>query len=308
MSKLLGIIDLGSNSVMLTIGKIKDGSAAQLKEFYEVTKLGENLTATNVLNGNAISRTINAAQKFICEGKKLGVTEFIATATSAVRDADNGQEFIQRVFHETGVMPQLLSGSDEANLVFRGATSGLETGEQVITADPGGGSTEINIGLTGSNPSYSHSFQAGCVRQADLFNLYEKVTHQQIDTARDSIKNIFEPAFEQNIGTAKLLISGGTSTSYSAMDQALREYSNNAVHHRICSLDKLDQWIEKLFSMTSSERGNLQGLDPTRAPMLPTGMLIMSEVVKGFGLKEFIVTTTALRQGLLLTHAEQNSK
>lgn len=304
MSKRLGIIDLGSNSVMLTVGEINNGTAVQLKEFYEVTKLGENLTRTNRLSKAAIARTVSAAKKFIDEGRSLGVTKFIATATSAVRDAENGHHFIQQVLQETGVEPQLLSGHKEADLVFLGATSGLTTGELVITADPGGGSTEINIGFTGQSPFYSKSFQVGCVRQADIFDLYEVATKEQLESARNSIKKELSPAFEQNVVNARLLISGGTSTSYSAMDQQLVQYSNDAVHHQVCELPKLDWWIEKLFRMTSKQRGDLQGLDPTRAPMLPTGLLIMSEILKGFNLNEFTVTTTALRHGLLLKHAE----
>jgi len=308
MTELLGILDLGSNSVMLTVGKVENGIAEQIKEFYEVTKLGENLTATNVLNKAAMTRTIATAQKFMTEGKALGITKFIATATSAVRDASNGNDFIKRVLGETGVEPQLLSGHEEADLVFRGATLGLPAGELVITADPGGGSTEINIGYVGQDPFYGKSFQAGCVRQADMFDLYETVTAEQLKKARNSIQKELKPAFEQKVDAVKLVISGGTSTSYSAMDQELLEYTNEAVHHKTCTLDKLDQWIKKLFSMTSNERGKLQGLDPSRAPMLPTGLLIMSEVIKGFGLNEFVVTTTALRQGILQKHAEQNSK
>lgn len=304
MSKLLGIIDLGSNSVMLTIGKIDNGTATQIREFYEVTKLGENLTVTNKLSIAAITRTIAAAKKFIHEAEEFGVRKFIATATSAVRDAENGADFIQRVFQETGVEPQLLSGDKEAELVFLGATSGLASKELVITADPGGGSTEINIGYTSQTPYYSKSFQVGCIRQADMFDLYEVATKEQLEEARASIQKELSSAFKQDIAGARLLISGGTSTSYSAMDQELIQYSNDAVHHQICSLEKLDNWIEKLFNMTSKQRGELQGLDPTRAPMLPTGMLIMSEILKGFKLTEFTVTTTALRHGLLLKNAE----
>ena len=300
MNELMGIIDLGSNSVMLTVGRNDNGLPVQIAEFYKVTKLGENLTNTNTLTESAMRRTVDAAKLFVEEGKKLGATKFIATATSAVRDASNGSDFINMVKNEIGIEPQLLSGKIEADLVFRGATADLPTGELVVTADPGGGSTEINIGYVGDIPFYSHSFQAGCVRQGDIFDLYEKSTAEQIAKARAALHQEFSPAFLQDISNARLLISGGTSTSYSSVVQELVEYSNEAVHHQICSLQELDQWIDILFKMSSEERGKLQGMDPTRAPMLPTGMLIMSEVVKGFGLSKFTVTTTALRHGILI--------
>jgi len=303
MNKLLGILDLGSNSVMLTVGNADKTKPEQIKEFFRVTKLGDKVSETNRLNKDAIKRTIDAAVDFIDEAKAMGVERFIGTATSAVRDAENGAEFLTQVKAAVGIDPQLLSGKEEADLVFLGATADLPKGELVITADPGGGSTEINIGHVGETPFYSHSFQVGCVRQGDIFDLFETATNKQLECARSAIHNDFCTAFNQTIPEARLLISGGTSTSYSAMDQQLAEYSNKAVHHQICTLEKLDTWIEKIFTMTSNERTELPGLDPSRAPMLPTGMLIMSEIAKGFNASEFYVTTTALRHGMLLANS-----
>lgn len=300
MTEKLGIIDIGSNSVILTVAVIENKKAKQLKEFFRVTKLGEGLTSSGNLSQQAMLRTINALKQFVDEGRSLGIKIFVATATSAVRDAQNGEYFLELVKHEIGITPKLLSGKKEADLIFHGTTADLIPGELVITADPGGGSTEINIGYVGEDPFYSHSFQVGCVRQADMFDLYEVVLPKQIELARNSIHSILAPAFKQNINRAKLLISGGTATTYSAMVQSLELYNSSAVHHHASTSEELDYWIEKLFSMSSKERGQIQGLDSSRAPMLPTGMLIMSEILKGFNINEFLVTTTALRHGILL--------
>lgn len=311
LSHLIGILDMGTNSVMLTVGIADSCAPIQLQEYFRVTKLGDRVGQTGRLDEQAMIRTLDAAEEFVIRAKALGVKYFFGTATSAARDASNGPDFIKSAIEQLGFEPQLLSGPEEAELVFLGATADLQVGEFVITADPGGGSTEINIGRVGEIPLFSQSFNVGCIRQADGHKLFEIPEVGAIKRARQEIRHILQPAFAwidnnlQGHRPGKLLISGGTSTTYGAVTLEMDDYKAENVHHLTCSAYQLEKWIERLFNMTSKERTQVKGLSDGRAPMLPAGLLIISELLSGTKHTSFTVTTRALRYGMLINESRR---
>ncbi len=307
--KLVGVLDIGSNSIMLTVAIANPDTPTLLTEFCRVTKLGENSATTGMLQEAAIERTRKAIKDFVKEAHKMGVRNFVGTATSAVRDASNGADFINKLSLEIGFTPQILSGAEEAEAVFSGSTAGLPLGQKIITCDPGGGSTEINIGITGQPPFYGHSFNIGCVRHGDRYGLYDNATPERIAAARKNIAESLSPAFEaiDNPEDYALFISSGTATTYAAVILKMAKYDRERVHHLKGNLGEMEEWIDRLFSMPLADRYLLPGLGE-RAPMLPAGMLIMAEVLKGFGKKEFTITTNALRYGMLLKACREITK
>jgi exopolyphosphatase/guanosine-5'-triphosphate,3'-diphosphate pyrophosphatase len=306
IDKLIGVLDIGSNSIMLTVAIADTVKPTILTEFCKVTKLGENSATTGELQQDAMERTTKAVTKFVRQAHSMGVRDFVGTATSAVRDAENGSAFIKELSSQIGFTPQILSGPEEADAVFRGTTAGLKPGRKIITCDPGGGSTEINIGITGDHPFFGHSYNVGCVRHGDRYNLYDTVKPEDIELARKDIFDSFTDAFKSidNPEEYDLYISSGTATTFAAVKMAMIEYNREKVHHSNGTLEEMEMWIKKLFAIPLCERAKIPGLGE-RAPMLPTGMLIMAEVMKGFGKKEFTVSTNALRYGMLLKASEK---
>ncbi|MCK5834825.1 MAG: hypothetical protein KAG98_03725 [Lentisphaeria bacterium] len=300
IKKLVGILDIGSNSTMLTISTTELPCPEFIGELCEVTRLAEGVDQTGFLNDVAMARTRSAIINFVREAKMMGVSEFFGTATSAVRDAKNGAEFIESIFKAVGFKPEILEGQQEADTVFLGTTADLRIGQKVITCDPGGGSTEINIGEVGKPPFYGKSFNIGCVRQGDRFGLYENTTPEQIEQAKSEIKSLLTEAFQQvDPSEYTLIISAGTATTYGAMDLGLSKYKNHKVHLMSGKKDGVESWIEKLFKMTINERAELPGVG-ARAATIPAGLLIMNEVLAGFNKTEFRISTNALRHGVLL--------
>lgn len=300
--RLVGILDLGTNSTMLSIGLIQDQRPNLLTEFFKVTRLGEDVRLTGTLKETAVARTLEAALEMTEKARKMGVREFYATATSAVRDASNGTAFLDRAQDLLGYRPMILSGPEEAALVFIGSTADLTPGEKVITADPGGGSTEVNLGFVGEAPQWGHSFNVGCVRQGEAFDLFETFNFTQTAQAQASISDAFQPAFErpEKADAKQLLISGGTATTFAAMMLELADYDAEKVHLAEFSLQDLDYWIDRLSQMPSSQRRQIPGLKDGREAVLPTGLIIMRSLLLGFGFERFSVTTRALRYGLLI--------
>ena len=300
IKRLIGILDIGSNSTMLTISTVELPHPKFIGELCEVTRLAEGVDQSGFLSEAAMQRTKQAIVGFVREAKMLGVVDFFGTATSAVRDASNGPQFIESIFQAVGFKPEILEGQQEADTVFLGTTADLPIGQKVITCDPGGGSTEINIGEVGKPPFYGKSFNVGCVRQGDRFGLYENTTAGQIERAKVEIRELFSDAFLQVDPREYLLvISAGTATTYGAMHLELSEYSNRKVHLISGYKAEVEAWIDKLFTMTLSERSALPGVG-ARAATLPAGLLIMNEVLSGFRKSEFRISTNALRHGVLL--------
>jgi len=305
IKKLVGILDIGSNSTMMTISTTELPHPELIGELCKVTRLAEGVDKTSLLNDKAMHRTREAIKAFVSEAKMIGVSDFFGTATSAVRDAKNGPQFIESIFQAVGFRPEILEGQQEADTVFLGTTADLPIGQKVITCDPGGGSTEINIGEVGKPPFYGKSFNVGCVRQGDRYGLYENTSPSQVKQAQLEIKSLFTEAFEQvDPKDYRLVISAGTATTYAAMQLQLEKYSNEKVHHIQGYKADLESWIEKLFTMSISERETLPGVG-ARAATLPAGLLIMKEVLDGFKKSEFTVSTNALRHGVLLKACQQ---
>ena len=300
VKKLVGVLDIGSNSTMLTVSTIELPHPEFIGELCEVTRLAEGVAQSGVLGEAAMLRTTLAIRGFVREAKMLGVTQFFGTATSAVRDAKNGLQFIESIYKEVGFKPEILQGQQEADTVFLGTTADLPLGKKVITCDPGGGSTEINIGVVGQKPFYGKSFNVGCVRQGDRFGLYENTSPQQVEQARLEVSTILSEAFcKVDPSEYTLVISAGTATTFGALHLGLETYCNSKVHLMTGFQNDVESWISKLFPMAIDERSNLPGVGH-RAATLPAGLLIMNEVLKGFKKTDFLISTNALRHGVLL--------
>ncbi len=300
ISTLVAVLDIGSNSTMLTISTTNLPTPEMILELCEVTSLAKGVDKTGLLSEDAMTRTREIIIQFVAQAKVFGVKHFYGTATSAVRDAKNGKLFIDSIFEAVGFKPEILEGQEEADTVFLGTTADLAIGTKVITCDPGGGSTEINIGIVGQAPFYGKSFDVGCVRQGDRFNLYEESSAQDITAAREEIKSILSEAFSQvDSAEYQLVISAGTATTYGAMELELSVYDRDKVHLSEGKQAPLESWITELFSLTIIERRQIPSIG-NRAATIPSGLLIMSEVLKGFNKQDFLISAKALRHGVLL--------
>ena len=161
-NSLKAVIDLGTNTCRLFIAQVNSGEikVSYLKEM-EIVTLGEDVNTTKRLKESAIQRTLECLKKYKHKCDELGVTEIVAKATSATRDSENRDEFIEKVLNETGIKIECISGEEEGTYTFKGAT--LDIKDDIVLLDIGGGSTEVIYGNS-EGIKYIKSFNIGAVR------------------------------------------------------------------------------------------------------------------------------------------------
>ena len=184
----VAVIDLGTNTTRLLVADVLNGSVAELDRRTTITRLGEGVDATGRLGAPAIERVSNALAEYRAAIDELGASRTVAVATSAVRDASNGDDFRAHVKRAYGIDVRTISGDEEARLTFLGATGARpKTSQPAMVLDIGGGSTEVVVGVPGSEPDFHVSTQAGAVRQTERHLADDPPTQAQIsDMALES--------------------------------------------------------------------------------------------------------------------------
>lgn len=235
------IIDLGSNSVRLMLTDKKFEKSTQ------VTRLAEGLNSGGVLSESAMERTLSAVKSYVEYSKHIGVHNIYIFATEAMRAAKNSDCFIERVFLNTGVKIDILSGNDEAMCGFLGAVSGQSNISKTIgIIDIGGASTEISIGKTDckNELTYSKSLAIGTVRLRDMFGEGLQSSNEYI---KKTIKAYGDLKADSFIGI------GGTFTSLSAMLLNLKEYNSQVVDNSTISLKKLKKLTDEIWTKDDNQ-------------------------------------------------------
>ena len=306
----VGLVDLGTNSVRLLIVRINDnGSFNVLFRHKAMVRLGEGEYLSGRLTAEAMDRTLAALALIAGLCRDFGVTDIIAVATAATRDAENARDFVGRVKTETGIDLRIIPGKEEARLIYTGVASGIPIGERnALFIDIGGGSTEIALG-TASEYSFLESLNCGCVRYSNRFftpgdtgpvpaKVYKRICdqvrknalrtlnalrNQEVDLAVGSsgtIENLAEIALRRNF-------PGRRMTSLPPEERKLRYDDLAAVAKRLCALS-----LEK--------RRQIPGMNPRRADVIVAGAAIIQTLMQELGLKEILISDRGLQHGLLL--------
>ena len=215
MTLRVGAVDLGTNSTRLLVADVENGVVDELTRRLRITRLGESVDTRRQLLPTAVARVRNALADYRRELEMLGVDRTLAVATSAVRDADNGEAFLGEVEWSYGFATRLLSGDEEAALTYRGVAAGREIVPGTLIVDIGGGSTELIL------PDRHASLDVGCVRLTERFG-------EDAGAAGDYVDRLLpEWTVERAIGVA------GTVTSLAALDLGLAEYEPERVHGHV---------------------------------------------------------------------------
>src|SRR6059058_952731 len=264
-------VDIGTNSTRLLVADITDGRVADVERETRVTRLGEGVDRRRRLLPVPIARVRNVLSDYRRSLESLGAERTLAIATSAIRDAENGEAFLGEIEWSYGFSTRLLSGEEEGELTRRGVSGGDELEPGTLVLDVGGGSTELIA--DGSRTS----LDLGCVRLTERFLASDPPTRGELDTAAAQVGEALpdlEP--KQAIGVA------GTVTTLAALE--LGGYDPERVHGHRISRDEVEKQLERLASLPLSARRALPGLEPERAPVIVAGALIVREVLDRYGL------------------------
>ncbi len=303
----VAVVDIGTNSTRVLVADVgEDGTVIELERVSTVTRLGQGVDASGALAPEAMQRvfdTLSGYRALMCEH---GVTDAMAVLTSAVRDAANGAEFTARVRDDFRLDARTLSGDEEAQLSFLGATStrSADAPSPVVVIDIGGGSTELVVGERG-RVDFFVSTQAGAVRQGERFVHSDPPAREELARVADEVRARIEAGVPADVRAtvAGAVAVAGTATQLAAIDQALEPYDPARVHGYRLDRAACERMLAQLAQLPEAERKEVPGLDPARAPTIVIGTLLMLEAMRAFGLEEVEVSEHDILRGAALRRA-----
>jgi len=296
-------IDIGTNTILMLVAqKHADGTLTAVEDLMEITRLGTGVDRTKRLDDRAVQRSIEVLEKFAARARSLGVTRIGAVATSATRDAVNGEEFRLRAADIIGGEVSVASGTREATLTFAGALGGLgiASSARVAVIDVGGGSTEIVIGrasMTEPSETWAYSYDVGSVRLTERYVKHDPPTPAELDAIRTDVRGTYTrptpPAgpFDAVVGIA------GTATTYAAIDLRLVRYADAPPHGHVLALATIEHQVASLSSMPLASRRSVTGLEPKRADVIVAGGIVLAEAVRALGVDRIVVSDRGVRWG-----------
>jgi len=285
-------VDLGTNTTRLLVADVGDGRIDEVHRETRITRLGEGVDARGRLLPVPIARVRNVLTDYRRTLERLGAERTLVVATSAVRDAENGEAFLGEIEWSYGFETRLVSGDEEAQLTRRG----VEPQPGRLVVDIGGGSTELIV------DDFHVSLDIGSVRYTERFVHTDPPTPEELDecgrAARAELEARAPDEAQGAIGVA------GTVTSLAALDLGLDHYDRERVHGHKLSTGGAKRQLGRLAALPLAERRELPALDPERAPVIVAGAAILVSILDHFGLDAITVSERDILDGIALAAAE----
>lgn len=299
----LAAVDCGTNSTrLLVVGSAGDVRAREMT----ITRLGEGVDATHRLRPEALERTFAAlrAYRSVMDAEHVGRVRLVAT--SAVRDAANGEAFLLPAAEIIGAPAELLPGTEEGRLSYAGATGDLPVVDAAaVVLDIGGGSTEIVTKAGGE--ILSVSLDIGCVRLTERYLPGDPPTAtevaaavQAIEAELDRAAEVIPPLADASL-SAELVGLAGTVSTLAAMELGLAEYDRERIHHAVLTAAAVQRWCDVLGAESLAERARRPGLPEGRRDVIFGGALVLREVMTRFGFRQCIVSEADILDGLIMS-------
>lgn len=294
-------IDIGTNSMRLLLANVEAGKIISRSKYINPTRIGSSVDKDKLISEEGMSRNIEALYNFTQKAKDFGAEKILVIATSAVRDATNGKEFIQRAYEKTGVNIEIISGEEEAALGYQGVAMGLKSkaGKQVVI-DIGGGSTEFILG-EGNALKKTISLNVGAVRMTERCITTDPISKEQYEEMEVAIYEIVKEVVEETKKDSPNTIVGigGTITTLAALHQQLDPYHMDKVHNYKLTLKDISTLKEKLLNLTVEEIKQLKGIHPKRADIIVAGVTILNVIMDNLNIYEITVSEYDNLEGLL---------
>ena len=274
-------VDLGTNSTRLLIADVYDGRLDAVHRETTITRLGEGVDERRRLLPVPIARVRRALDEFRRTIESLGAERTLAVATSAVRDAENGEAFLGEIERSYGFETRLLTGDDEALMTRRGVASGRELDAETLIVDIGGGSTELTL------DDFHVSLDIGSVRLTERFLRSDPPTRDELDAAARAARDALP-----DVGPRTAIGVAGTITTIAALAAAP------------LTAETIAAQLDRLAALTVAQRRELAAMDPERAPVIVGGAVILNEVARRYELAEVEVSERDILDGAALAAAD----
>ncbi|WP_435189026.1 Ppx/GppA phosphatase family protein [Streptomyces sp. bgisy126] len=304
MTRVAGI-DCGTNSIRLLVADVhpETGELVELDRRMTIVRLGQGVDRTGRLAPEALERTFAACREYAAVIEELGAERIRFVATSASRDAENRDDFVNGVVEILGVEPEVITGDQEAAFSFAGATGELPGTRTYLVVDIGGGSTEFVTGT--DHVQAARSVDIGCVRLTERHVRHDPPTAEEAEAIRADVRAALDlAAGAVPIDTADVLVGlAGSVTTVAAIALGLPEYDSEKVHHSRISAGQVAEVTERLLASTHDERAAIPAIHPGRVDVIVAGALVLREIVERVGAREVVVSEHDILDGIALSVA-----
>jgi exopolyphosphatase/guanosine-5'-triphosphate,3'-diphosphate pyrophosphatase len=299
----VGVVDLGTNSTRLLVADVENGTVKELERRLEITRLGEGVDERRQLLPQAIARVRNVLVDYRRALECHKAERTLAFATSAVRDAENGEAFLGEIEWSYDFRTQLLSGDDEALLTFRGVSSGRSLPQGTLVLDVGGGSTELILGDT-AGVDFHESLDLGCVRLTERFLKSDPPTARELTDCAGYVQSLLNERVPPSLHAARAIGVAGTVTTLATLDLGLDEEDPERVHGHTLGTGWIADELSRLAATPVARLRERPGLHPERAPVIVAGAVVVLEALRYFGFDQLEVSERDIMHGAALAAAE----
>ena len=296
----VAVVDIGTNSTRLLVADVAGNRVEEVERRSRVTRLGRGVDLSGQLSAEAIESVCEAVADYAALYGEAHADKIVAIATSAVRDASNGDAFIAELRERFALSAQILDGEEEARLTYLGATAERPPHTPTLVVDIGGGSTDLIVG-SWTEIDFHASLQLGVVRHTERHIASDPPTAIELESLVDDVRDPIEKAAAGLAARPGAGIAvAGTPTSLAAVEMELEPYDSERVHGHVLALPRIQRLLSRLASAPLEDRRRIPGLHPDRAPTIVAGVVILIEAMRAFGLDEIAVSEHDILYGAAL--------
>lgn len=309
---VVGAFDLGSNSFHLVVARVRrDRSFDELLSEKVMLRLGEDVAKTGRFSLEAINRAVEEVVRLKAEAELVGCTEFVANATAAFREAENAQELVEEIFNACNLEVHVISGHQEAELIFRAVRSAVHIGRSpALVTDMGGGSLELALGDQ-SQMYFGVSVRVGVGRLMSRFSHQDPMTNKEIDKIERYLDQYLDAPLSKAEGFApkSLVVSSGTFSNlvgvcYQNLRRRRRDPLKKSLGGITVGSEEFVILDDLILNRSAEERLRVPGVDPKRNDQLPVGYLALRKILSKLPRVPVQVSGWALREGMILEYVE----
>ena len=308
----LAAIDIGTNSIhTIVVQTTGQRHFSILDREKEMAKLGRGVFASNYISDRAFEIGLETITRYVQLADRLGVDEIITAATSAIREAHNGEDFLNQVVAQTGLCPRIISGKEEARLIFLAVRNSIALeDDKTLVLDIGGGSTEAVIGDR-SEIFFQDSMPLGVLRLLDMFKDKDAVGEDERGVLEAHIRFVAQEAFAKinEIGFKRVVGTSGTiRTMGEAAHLAAGGESWQSVNSEVIEQKELGELTQKLLEMDCKDRVKVDGISRKRTDAIHLGGVLLMQLLQMAKVKEITLCDASLREGMILDYLERHSQ
>ncbi|HEV3310278.1 MAG TPA: hypothetical protein VG815_07155 [Chloroflexota bacterium] len=290
-------LDVGSNTIRLLVARTVDGRLEPVLDDSRFVRLGSGVDASGRLEPARKDAGIQAILELAAQAREAGAADIYGVATSAIRDAADGAEYVRRIHDETGVEVRIIDGDEEARLTFAGATSAMDLSGNALVCDMGGGSCEL-IYASGSDIEWARSLQIGSGRLSERFIHHDPPTNEEQRSVEQAVESTLRVV--GNISASAAAFTGGTA---SHVVYLLGEQGVSV----LVTIERLERVESIVYASPKAEVARKYNVRPERAEILPAGFTALRTIALWSGAGQLSISRSGIREGLLLEAAGEHA-